>query len=67
MTLGTASRLSEEDERVLAELCRDVRTVPARLDLISEGDSPHHIHIVLKGWAARYKVLDDGSRQITAS
>lgn len=64
--LGAASRLSESDVEALAELCRDVRTVPARRDLISEGDNPNHVHIVLEGWAARYKILDDGTRQITA-
>jgi len=64
--LGAASKFSESDAQVLVDLCRDVRTIPARHDLISEGDSPHHLHIVLEGWAARYKTLEDGSRQITA-
>lgn len=64
--LSAPLRLSALDEQVLADLCRDVRTVSARRDLISEGDSPHHIHIMLEGWAARYKTLEDGSRQITA-
>lgn len=64
--LGTASSLSDSDVQALVALCQDARTVPARRDLISEGEAPDHIHIMLDGWAARYKVLKNGSRQISA-
>jgi CRP-like cAMP-binding protein len=40
------------------------RTVKARSDIISEGDDPKDIYLITKGWAARYKMLEDGSRQI---
>lgn len=33
-------------------------------DLISEGDRPDRIRVVLSGWLARYKALEDGRRQI---
>ena len=64
--LSAVSNLSDGDEQSLAELCQDVRIVPPKRDLISDGDKPDHFHIVLDGWLARYKVVDEGSRQITA-
>ena len=64
--LSAASKLSDEEQQAFADLCQDARIVPAKRDLISDGDKPDHFHIVLDGWLARYKVLDDGSRQITA-
>ena len=64
--LGAASSLSSLDEAAVRELCSDVREVGARRDIISEGDKPEHVHVILEGWAARYKVLPDGSRQIVA-
>lgn len=64
--LSISSELSTDDQRAVMDLCRSTRSVPARQDIISEGDKPEHVHIVLDGWAARYKVLPDGSRQITA-
>ena len=33
-------------------------------DLIVEGDRPDRIRVVLSGWLARYKMLEDGRRQI---
>ena len=42
------------------------RAVPPRYDLIREGDKPAAVFVMLEGWACRYKVLDDGSRQIMA-
>ena len=32
--------------------------------LISEGERPDRIRIVLSGWLSRYKLLEDGRRQI---
>lgn len=47
-------------------MCSNMRQVEAKRDIISEGDKPEHVHVILEGWAARYKVLPDGSRQIVA-
>ena len=58
--------LSDEDREALWDLCSDVREVPARRHILSDGERPDHVHIILGGWAARYKVLRDGARQITA-
>lgn len=57
--LGTAS------ERWLVEqIGRDVRLVPPRIDLLRQGDCTGPVHILLEGWAIRYKTLEDGRRQI---
>src|SRR5262249_54445761 len=57
-------KLSAADREALDRLSKRVRVVDARRDLISEGDAPTHVHLVLQGWAARYKALPDGKRQI---
>ncbi|MCV0393803.1 MAG: Crp/Fnr family transcriptional regulator [Rhizobiaceae bacterium] len=38
----------------------------ARQDLISEGDRPEHVHLVMEGLACRYKILPSGRRSIVA-
>ena len=64
--LEAFTRLSAEDRSALAELSRNFRYVDSRRDLISEGDKPRHVHLVLDGWACRYKQLPDGKRQIVS-
>jgi CRP-like cAMP-binding protein len=58
--------LSLDDLGALTQLTRNVRTVDSRRDLISEGDKPRYVHLVLDGWGARYKSLPDGKRQIVS-
>jgi CRP-like cAMP-binding protein len=43
-----------------------VRTAAAKRDLVREGDRPRVVYLVLSGWAARYKTLQDGRRQLVA-
>jgi CRP-like cAMP-binding protein len=64
--LTTVAPITLEDRCALAELCVTARDMGARRSLIREGDRPDHIHLIVEGWAARYKLLPDGSRQITA-
>lgn len=64
--LETVADLSEQDRALLAGLCRDVRAVPVKKNIISEGERPEYIHLVVDGWAARFTILPDGGRQITA-
>lgn len=60
-------RFSEADRAVLADLAKiNIRRVPARRDLIREGDHPRFVNLVVKGWAIRHKMLADGRRQIIA-
>jgi CRP-like cAMP-binding protein len=64
--LETVARLSADDRDALAALSVNVREMEARRTLIREGERPDHVHLILEGWAARYKLLANGSRQITA-
>lgn len=51
---------------MLGELVSNVRKVEARTDLISEGEKPSDVHLILDGFACRYKILADGKRHIMA-
>lgn len=64
--LETRARLAEEDRDALNALYRHARDLGARRHIIREGDRPDHVHLMVEGWAARYKLLPDGARQITA-
>jgi len=64
--LGTIADLRESDLASLIAICHDVRTVQAKRDILVEGERPEDVHVILEGWAARYKTLSDGSRQIVA-
>ena len=64
--LATVADLRDSDIEKLTALCNDVRTVRGKRDILREGDRPDHVHVIIEGWAARYKTLRDGSRQIVA-
>jgi CRP-like cAMP-binding protein len=64
--LEAFAKLSEDDRSALAKATRNVRFIEPRRDLISEGDKPRFVHLVLDGWACRYKQLADGKRQIVS-
>ncbi len=55
---------SVEALRTLGE--KRLRTIKAREDVISEGDDPREVYLIVSGWALRYKILEDGRRQIMA-
>lgn len=63
--LNAFRRLSEAVctslERVLRE---HVQRAGVGQDLASEGERPDRIRVLLSGWLARYKTLEDGRRQI---
>jgi CRP-like cAMP-binding protein len=61
------TRLSAADKQALERAASGkVRQVGPREDVIREGERPRDVNLVLKGWACRYKVLEDGRKQITA-
>jgi len=63
--LSAFVRLSADDREMLAKaLTKRVRVLPPRHDIISEGDRPRFVNVILDGWAQRYKQLADGRRQI---
>ncbi|MCJ2012205.1 Crp/Fnr family transcriptional regulator [Methylobacterium sp. J-076] len=54
------------DRAALRAFAPRTRQVGARTDLIREGDTPENVHLILDGYACRYKILPDGQRQIMA-
>src|SRR3954469_476818 len=66
LKLETVAELPREDRQALAALGCGARDLGPRRNIIREGDRPEHVHLIVDGWAARYKLLADGSRQITA-
>ena len=58
--------LSDADVAVLENATARPRNYAAKQDLIREGDRPGPVFVVLDGWACRYKILPNGSRQIMA-
>jgi CRP-like cAMP-binding protein len=64
--LDSVADVPQADREALNDLCRDAREMGARRNIIREGERPDHVHLIVEGWAARYKLLPDGARQITA-
>ncbi|HEV2530082.1 Crp/Fnr family transcriptional regulator [Phenylobacterium sp.] len=64
--LEHGARLSRDEQALLEALISRPQAVEAHCDLIAEGEAPEHVHLVLEGFACRYKILPDGSRQIMA-
>lgn len=61
------ARLSADDRRMLDRVASErVRRVGPREDVIHEGDRPWDVCLILSGWACRYKMLEDGRRQIVS-
>ena len=58
--------LSTEDRLLLDRLVSRPHWYEPGQDLIRQGDIPGNLHVVLDGCAVRYKLLNDGSRQILA-
>jgi CRP-like cAMP-binding protein len=64
--LATVTDLSAGDREELDRISFEAREVGPRRNIIREGDRPEYVHLIVEGWAARYKMLPDGGRQITA-
>lgn len=65
LRLSAFARLSQDDRDILSNvLQKRVRVLPARHDIIREGEKPRFVNVILEGWAQRYKQLPDGRRQI---
>ena len=64
--LRTFGDLDRAEVAALAALTASPRSFSARHDLIREGDRPGPVFVILDGWACRYKILPNGSRQILA-
>lgn len=58
--------LPEGAVAMLADATAGAKIFDARHDLIREGDKPGPIFVILEGWACRYKILPNGTRQLLA-
>ena len=58
--------LPEADRAALLKASENAQTIPSGTDLIREGDPPAGVFLILEGFACRYKLRDDGTRQIMA-
>lgn len=67
MKMEQFTPFSEDDKRLLNELTSmKQRRHGAREDIIREGEHSPDNHLVISGLACRYKILEDGGRQIMA-
>ncbi|WP_342152272.1 Crp/Fnr family transcriptional regulator [Methylorubrum sp. SB2] len=62
--LASLTQLAEGDKRLLEEITAHPVVVPAKKDLIREGDAPLGVFLVMDGLACRYKLLPNGARQV---
>ena len=58
--------LSDEEKQALAGAVARVKQAQMDEDLVRERDRPSESILLLDGFAARYKLLRNGRRQITA-
>lgn len=66
-SLQNFARFSEEEEQELDRVASQHRFhLAPRQILAEEGERPAQLHVVLAGWACRYKELSNGKRQITS-
>jgi CRP-like cAMP-binding protein len=66
LRLDAYTKLSREDRAAIDRISRAHREIAPRRDLLREGEAPRYVHLILEGWACRYKTLPDGRRQIVA-
>ncbi|ANM11515.1 Crp family transcriptional regulator protein [Rhizobium sp. N541] len=66
LNLGRRDVLSAEEENLLRSILVKDRHFLAGEDIVPEGSRPPYSTLLIDGFAARYKVMADGSRQITA-
>ncbi len=64
--LGGMNPLGASEVAALKAATAHPRRYRAKQDLIREGDEPGPVFVILAGWACRYKILPDGTRQIMA-
>lgn len=62
--LRRLTQLGEQEVVMVERTCGPARQVRAKADIIREGERPEGLHVLLDGWACRFKLLPDGRRQI---
>ena len=64
--LGLWSDLEQDDWDSLDALCGIYREIPKKRYISRDGDRLEKFPVIVDGWAARYQILRNGSRQITS-
>lgn len=64
--LENFTKLSDDDRQALDKAAHQVRVYRPREDIISEGEHPEAVKLLIEGWGCRYKHLQNGRRQIMA-
>lgn len=64
--LEQRDRLSEREKQALENAISRLRDFETDEDILREGDRPTESSLLLEGFAARYKILSNGRRQISA-
>jgi CRP-like cAMP-binding protein len=63
--LSTLTQLSQQDKTILGQLGTGrIRRFQAREVIVHERSTPDAVCVIQEGWACRYRVLDNGRRQI---
>ena len=62
--LDSIATLSDEERGAILSLPARTRSYGAGQDIFRNGDTSSQSCVILKGWACRYKLLDEGGRQI---
>src|SRR3712207_6844894 len=62
--LDNFAAFSDEEKQVLDGLIGRTKEVGADQDIVSDGERPRDANLILEGLACRYKLLEDGRRQI---
>ena len=66
LSLERRDSLSQDERKIAEELSSRIRHFPAKTDIVRDGDCPRESCLMLWGFSARYNLLGDGRRQITA-
>lgn len=62
--LRRLTQLGEQELALIERACGPARQVRAKAEILHEGEHPGRLHVLLDGWACRFKLLPDGRRQI---
>lgn len=59
-------KLTKEEKQILADSARKTDTIQKGRDIITQGQRPNEMHLIVEGWACRYKLVEHGEYHITA-
>ena len=66
MRLRQSPEFGADDLAALSAIAVERRVVDADATIVPEGRRGENMHLIVEGWAARSKILENGSRQIPA-